>query len=137
VVVVTELTLAAARDSIRVLSWLRSNAPSAHVVVVANRVHGSTLEISRKDFENSIERKIDFAVPFDQKLAATAAKLGKTFAEAGKGAKSTAPIAQLATRVLGIGDEAASETETKGKPAKAKGGSLLGKLTQITKSAKK
>src|SRR3546814_4432165 len=37
-VVVTELTLAAARDSIRILSWLSSNAPGSQVFVVANRV---------------------------------------------------------------------------------------------------
>ena len=70
-VVVTELTLAAARDTIRILSWLKSNAPQTQVFVVANRVHArAQLEISRKDFEGSIERKIDFVVPFDQKLAA-------------------------------------------------------------------
>ena len=37
-VVVTELTLAAARDTIRILSWLKSNAPQTKVIVVANRV---------------------------------------------------------------------------------------------------
>jgi pilus assembly protein CpaE len=139
-VVVTELTLAAARDSIRILSWMKSNAPNAHVVVVANRVHGSTLEISRKDFENSIERKIDFAVSFDQKLAATAAKLGKPFAEAGKSSKTTAPLALLAGRVLGIGEQAAESGDAKGKAkpekAAAKGGSLIGKLTAMTKQGK-
>ncbi len=77
-VVVTELTLAAARDSIRILSWLKSNAPQTQVFVVANKMHvNGQLEISRKDFEGSIERKIDFVVPFDQKLGAQAAKLGK------------------------------------------------------------
>src|ERR1700712_695484 len=38
VVVVTELTLAAARDTIRLLSWLKTNAGHAQVVVVANKV---------------------------------------------------------------------------------------------------
>ncbi len=80
-VVVTELTLAAARDTIRLLSWLKANAPQTQVTVVANRVHAAgQLEISRKDFEGSIERKIDFLIPFDQKLAAQAAKLGKPLA---------------------------------------------------------
>ena len=49
-VIVTELTLAAARDTIRLLSWLKTNAPGTGVIVVANRMHGSgQLEISRKD----------------------------------------------------------------------------------------
>lgn len=138
-VLVTELTLAAARDAIRILSWFKSNAPQTNVLVVANRVQpAAVLEISRKDFEGSIERKIDFLVPFDQKLASQAAKLGKSFAEAGKNAKSAAPLAELAERVLRLTD-ADAEIAPKGKPAKgakagaaaAKGGSLLGKLGEL------
>jgi pilus assembly protein CpaE len=92
-VLVTELTLAAARDAIRILSWFKSNAPQTQVIVVANKVQPqAVLEISRKDFEGSIERKIDFVlIPFEQKVAAQAAKLGKPLAEAGKSAKSLAP----------------------------------------------
>src|SRR3546814_15659296 len=38
VVLVTEMTLASARDAIRLLSWLQTNAPKARVIVVANKV---------------------------------------------------------------------------------------------------
>jgi pilus assembly protein CpaE len=124
-VVVTELTLAAARDTIRLLSWLKSNAPQTQVFVVANKMHPGGIEIARKDFEGSIERKIDVAVPFDQKLAATAAKLGKTLAEAGKASKTTAPIVDLARRLTGVADASAEEAPEKPKKA---GGSLLGKF---------
>ncbi|HEX7655457.1 MAG TPA: pilus assembly protein CpaE, partial [Sphingomonas sp.] len=130
-IVATELTLAAARDSIRILSWLKSNAPHVQVITVANRVPaGGALEISRKDFEGSIERKIDFIVPYDQKLAAQAAKLGKTMAEAGKGSKTVAPIAALAERAMGAG-EAAEEAEAEAAgnaKKKPKGGSLMSKF---------
>jgi pilus assembly protein CpaE len=55
-----QLTLAATRDTIRVLAWLKSNAPQTKVIMVANQVpSGGGLEISRKDFEDSIERKVD------------------------------------------------------------------------------
>lgn len=132
-VVVTELTLAAARDAIRILSWLKSNAPQAQVLVVANRVSGaSQLEISRKDFEGSIERKIDITVPYDPKLAAQAAKLGKPIAEAGKGSKTVTPIADLANRLMALSD--AFETTKDGKPTKAKGEkaqSLIGKFADL------
>jgi pilus assembly protein CpaE len=125
-VVATELTLASARDTIRILSWLKSNAPQTQVFVVANKVHAGSLEISRKDFEGSIERKIDVLVPFDQKLAATAAKLGKTFAEAGKASKTTAPINDLARRLTGAADAGVEDVADK---ANAKmGKSLLGKF---------
>lgn len=122
-VIATELTLAAARDTIRLLSWMKSNAPQTRVYVVANKVHpGAQLEISRKDFEGTIERPIDFTITFDQKLAATAAKLGKTLADAGKGSKTIGPIADLATKIAEcatLGAEA---------PGAAKKQSLLEKL---------
>jgi len=131
-VVVTELTLAAARDSIRILSWLRSNAPQTQVFVVANKMHvNGQLEISRKDFEGSIERKIDFVIPFDQKLAAQAAKLGKPFSEAGKGAKATQPMVELATKLMGVGDAAAESGDAPKKKAFDKGGSLMGKFADL------
>ncbi|MBN8808562.1 MAG: pilus assembly protein CpaE [Sphingomonas sp.] len=128
-VVVTELTLAAARDTIRILSWLKSNAPATQVVVVANRVQPAALEISRKDFEGSIERRIDVVVPFDHKLAAQAAKLGKPLAEAGKGSKTVTPLAELANRLIAIGDN----TEPDEGKAAAKGGkqSLIGKFADL------
>ena len=132
-VVVTELTLAAARDSIRILSWLKSNAPAAQVVVIANRVAASAqLEITRKDFESSIERKIDLVIPADQKLAAQAAKLGKPLAEAGKTSKTIAPIAELATRICNLADNSEDTSAAKGKGApKVKGPSLMGKFTEL------
>ena len=123
-VIVTELTLAAARDTIRILSWMKTNAPQTQLFVLANRMHASgQLEINRKDFEGSIERKIDYLVPFDQKLAAQAAKLGKPLVEVGKTSKTIAPIVALAEKLAiavqdGPGDAAAG----------GKGTSLMGKF---------
>ncbi len=134
-VVVTELTLAAARDTIRILSWLKSNAPQTQVFVVANKVHQTgQLEISRKDFEGSIERKIDFTIGFDQKTAAQAAKLGKSLIEVGKASKAITPIGDLAKQLLVVADGAAGELSSKsGKPAKAEsaGSSLMGKFGNL------
>jgi len=136
VVVVTELTLAAARDTIRLLSWLKANAPQTHVTVVANRVHPTAqLEISRKDFEGSIERKIDFLVPFDQKLAAQAAKLGKPLSEAGKNSRTVAPIVALTRHALSASDDIAAGEE--GDRPAAKGKSLLGGLSTMLSKRKK
>ena len=120
-VVVTELTLAAARDTIRILHWLKSNAPHANVYVVANRVYsGVQLEISRKDFEGSIERVIDHVLPFDQKLAAQAAKLGKPMAEAGKNSKTVAPLGELSVQLITAADEGPPIAQKKGAGASLK-----------------
>jgi pilus assembly protein CpaE len=137
-VLVTEFTLAAARDAIRILSWLKSNAPHLTVLVVANRVQpAALLEISRKDFETSIDCKVDYVVPYDQKLCAQAAKLGKPLAEAGKASKTTAPISDLSARLIAIGDAGHQSAPDKKKLPKA-GGSLLGRIAaRIPNKAKK
>ena len=123
VVLVTELTLAAARDTIRLLSWLKANAPGATVTIVANRVQASVGEISRKEFEDSIERKVDIAVPYDAKALSQAAKLGKPLAEIAKSGKTGAPIIELA-RSIGTVAESAEGTGVDGK-------SLMGKLGDL------
>lgn len=125
-VVVTELTLASARDVIRILSWLKSNAPQTHIVVVANRVPVSgPSEITRKDFEASIERKVDYIIPADAKVVTQAAKLGKTVAEAGKGTKVGTALGELVDRLAQTGDETADAAQEGKKASKP---SLLGKL---------
>jgi pilus assembly protein CpaE len=122
---VTEITLAAARDCIRFLSWFKSHAPQATVTLVANRVPAAGVpELSRKDFEDSVERKIDFVVPYDPKLAAQAAKLGKPLAEIGKPAKVGQTLNALAGRLISSsGDDDVG--------AGASGKSLLGRIGDL------
>ena len=124
--VVTELTLASARDTIRILSWLKTHAPNSRVLVVANRVHPGSPEISRKDFEQSIERKVDVLIPFDLRIASQAAKLGKTLAETAKGSKVGAACSSLLEEILGAAQ--ADPDQPNGKSAGKKGDSLLGKI---------
>ncbi len=109
VVLATEMTLASARDAIRILSWLKTNAAHALAIVVANKVQPSISEISRADFEASIERKINLIVPYDVKAAANSAKLGQTFAEANRSAKAGAVMREIASAVIGAGEEGESE----------------------------
>jgi pilus assembly protein CpaE len=142
IVIVTDLTLAAARDTIRLLSWFKTNAPNTSVTVLANRVAGTGQpEITRKDFETSIERKIDYLVPLDMKLAAQAAKLGKPVAEAGKNSKTVTPIGDLVRAITAIVPDDVKDAGKgkKGKGDKPAGGSsLLGGLKGLmTKRAAK
>lgn len=121
-ILTTELTLAAARDTIRILSWFKSNAPHTMVLVVANRVPtGGQLEITRKDFEGSIERRIDYVIPYDPKTAVQAARLGKPMAETGKAIKSLSALREIATRVIAIVDAGEDVAAGRGK-GKSKGG---------------
>ncbi len=126
VVLVTEFTLAAARDTIRILSWLKSNAPQSQVVIVANKAQPGVVEIARKDFEHSIERGVDIVLPLDARATSQAAKLGKPVAESGKATKLGQALAQLAALV----HQRASGSDG---PAEAAGtgDSLIGKLFNI------
>jgi len=105
VLLTCELTLASARDTIRILSWLKANAPHAHPMIVTNKVQSSMAEISKADFEASIERKIDFQIPYDIKAASNAAKLGQVFVDANRSSKATAAIKQVAERIMGASEE--------------------------------
>ena len=120
--VVVEMTLASARDTIRILSWLKQNAAHVQPLIVANKVQAGMAEISKADFEASIERKINFTIPYDLKAATNAAKLGQTFADANRGSKAGAAIRDIAKSVLGVGDGDDIEISLKPKT------SLLGKL---------
>lgn len=129
VVLATEYTLASARDAIRILSWLKANAAHCQTFVVANKVQPISQEISKADFEASIERKVSFSVPYDAKGATNAAKLGQTFAEANRAGKGGAVVREIAQAIVGVSDE---ETA----PEKAKK-SLLGKFDLKSLLAKK
>ena len=124
VVVVVEFTLAGTRDGIRILSWLKANAPQARVIVVANKVQSAVLEVSRKDFEHSIERKVDIVLPFDAKAASQAAKLGQPLVKVTKSAKLTQPFAELLGQTV---DHASAEAGAE-QAAPKSGSSLLGKF---------
>jgi pilus assembly protein CpaE len=125
VIVAVEFTLAATRDAIRILSWLKANAPQARVIVVANKVINNLQEVSRKDFEHSIERKVDVLVPFDAKAAAQAAKLGQPLVKVAKSAKVSQPFAHLLSMALEAADP---EVAAAGAGPAAATTSLLGKL---------
>jgi pilus assembly protein CpaE len=101
-IVVTELTLAATRDTIRILSWLKANAPATRVLLVANKVPvPGQEEVVRREFESSVEHRIDVMIPFDAKTASQAAKIGKPVAEAAKGAKVGLALTELVQMMMG------------------------------------
>ncbi|MBB3861410.1 pilus assembly protein CpaE [Novosphingobium hassiacum] len=126
VVLATELSLAGARDAIRLLSWLKSNAQHARPIIVATKVQPGANEISKADFEASIERKINFMVPYDIKGASNAAKLGQTFVAANRASKAGGVLRDIADLVIGSVNE--EGTTVVDKDAHGRKASLLGKF---------
>lgn len=126
VIVATELTLAGARDAIRLLSWLKTNAAHARPIIVANKIQAGANEISKSDFEASIERKINFMVPYDIKGASNAAKLGQTFVAANRSTKAGGVLRDVAQMIIGSVDEDGATSADNG--ADKRKASLLGKF---------
>jgi pilus assembly protein CpaE len=136
ILLVSDVTLAAARDTIRLLSWFKQNVPGARVVLVANKFQNAVGELSRKEFESSIERQIDVVIPFDPKLVCQSAKLGKSYAEVCKGTKAAQVWNNLMRLILDGADIEAEEAQAAAAKGKS-GGSLLGKLGLMTKKRAK
>ena len=136
IVIVCEMSLASARDAIRLLAWFRSNAPQCQILVVANKVQTAATEVTRKDFETSIERPLDLVLPFDSKSTIQAARAGKPVVE---GAKSSKVSTGIVTIVDMIKDATSTEngTEAEGKDSKKKKGSMLGGLGSMLNKKKK
>lgn len=132
IVVATDLTLASARDAIRIISWLKGNAPKTAIIVVANKVQLGSAEITQTDFSAAIERSIDYTVPYDHKAAIQAARLGQTLVEANRQSKIVAPITDLVRKIRNseLGSGEAHERAVKPN-------SLIGKLDWKALLAKK
>ncbi len=129
-VIVTEMTLASARDAIRVLAWLKQSAPHCKTLIVGNKMQSTSVEITRKDFESTIERKVDLMLPIDAKALAQAAKLGQPVVEAVRGSKVSAGLATLAEMIQGTAAEAVDDAA---EPSKAKKSMLGGFKSLLAK----
>ncbi len=101
IVVVTDQSLAAMRDTRRLLTLAKSQKGGAHTLVFANRVGGVAGEVGRADFERGIGAKIDVSVPFDAKAAVAAAERGKSLADVARNPATIGALRALAACLMG------------------------------------
>lgn len=76
--VLSELSIASAHATFRILAYLNSICPSGRTFVVVNKV-GSTTSgaLTRENFERIVNHPIDFMIPYDMHTALAAANLGQ------------------------------------------------------------
>jgi pilus assembly protein CpaE len=80
-VMVTDLSLAGMRDTMRFTGLMPSVNAACQQLVVLNRVGEHRQgEMPRQEFEKGINRKVDFTLPFDAKTVATATNFGQPVA---------------------------------------------------------
>jgi Flp pilus assembly CpaE family ATPase len=83
---VTDLSLAGMRDTMRITGTLPTTNASCNTVLVVNRAgEHKQGEMPRAEFEKGVGRKLDLVLPFDAKTVAAATNFGQPVA-AGKGA---------------------------------------------------
>jgi pilus assembly protein CpaE len=88
IILVSDLSLPATRDVVRFISFCKSVAPKVKIKIVLNKVSGPGLvEVSKKDFEATIEQEVDWEIPLDTKLMIQVAKSGKILAQSAKNSK--------------------------------------------------
>jgi len=114
---VTDLSLASARDLLRLSDFARTMAPSARHLIVANHVGAKHRgEIARAEFERITAVRLDHIVPFEPNAALATASTGNVLAAALKHAPAAAALRAIAMHVGAITPDA------------AKAGSVLAKL---------
>jgi pilus assembly protein CpaE len=117
VVVVTDLSLSALRDTVRIADLAKVLESRTKPLLVANQVGAEHRgEIGRAEFERGIGGALDHAVPFDVKAVMAAAHGGKAIPEAAAGSKAAIELRRLAARLAGEEDE------------KPRGGGLLSRF---------
>ena len=103
IILVAELALAATRDIIRFLSFIKNVAPKAKLHVVLNACHcDGAQEVSLKDFEASIETKVTWIMPMDAKVVLNAVRKGKVLPEISKDSKLVQTIRNIAQDLTGL-----------------------------------
>lgn len=99
-ILVSDLSLAGMRDTMRTIGFLPSLNASCNNVIVASRVgEHKTGEMPKAEFEKGIGRKVDFILPFDAKTVASATNFGQPVA-AGKGQVAKG-LGDIVTRLCG------------------------------------
>ncbi len=96
VILLTDLSLAGLRDSIRICSQVQKAVPSAKLMVVGCRPTSHDAGVTRAEFEKSLGRKLTMMLPDDHKGTAMASARGKPLAVAARGSKLTSALRQLA-----------------------------------------
>ena len=128
IVLVTELSLAGIRDTLRFRNALKSLECVGRVTVVASRTGmGRTGQVDAAAFEKGAQAKVDFFIPDDAKAVTQAANLGKALAAVAKQSSAAKVLQDLAVHLANraIKEEKASlvsklMASAKKKPAKGK-----------------
>lgn len=94
ITVVSDLSLASIRDTIRLLGYLKETAQETPLCLVVNKFAPQG-EISMRNFEEAVERKVDAIIPLDTRAAIASSKGAKTIIQVAASSKAGIALKKL------------------------------------------
>ena len=104
ILIVSDLSLAGMRDTLRIANFCRESAPEAKILFAINRPGDQKQGLPAREFERGIGGSIDYTFPNDASTAAAAAAAGKPLSEVGKQSKLTNALRALCGDLTGTGE---------------------------------
>lgn len=113
VVIVSELSLSALRDTARIMALAKAQAPEATVTIVVNK--DGKGEMPKAEFERGVGAKIGFALPHDPKAAGAAANAGKAVAQVAKGSGLAKALGEASLQITNSEQQAKAKSKLFGR----------------------
>lgn len=115
VILVTELSLPALRDSIRLLGIIEEAAPKTPITVIANRCKGGQQAMSEGEFQKALGRKIDLMITDESKAFNDAANTGKPVVNHAGRSKAAKSLRSIADTMVSDSPDSQSKPDAKSK----------------------
>lgn len=111
VILVSDLSLAGMRDTVRFAQLIRESAPQAVLTVIANKVGSAKKgELPKKEFQRNTEMTVKHFIPHEPSIAVAAANAGKAFPVISKNSPVVKDLRSLAKALSGGADRGAAKS---------------------------
>jgi len=100
-ILLCERSLAGLRDTIRVQTLLREQAPQTQLILVESGAHGDRAMVGKGEFEKAVGKAFDATLSYDPKAAGAAANAGQPLPMAAPRSAYSREIQQLITEFAG------------------------------------
>ncbi len=100
IVLVADMTLAAIRDTQRILSSIANLGTSAQIHILAGKIGDGEAQITPAQFERSVKSKIEVSIPHDPKTVKLCANRGKSIFDVGAGGSQLGRAIQSVVELL-------------------------------------
>jgi pilus assembly protein CpaE len=105
-ILLCERSLAGLRDTIRIQTWLREQAPQTRLILVESGSHGDRATVGKSEFEKAVGKTFDAVLSYDPKAVGAAANAGQPVPLAASRSTYSKEIHQLVGKFAGAAADA-------------------------------